>query len=344
MDKNYTIYDLAAELDVTPSMVSRAFNPKARIASEKREMILAAANRRGFEPNKFASRLSRGTVRIGVLMVYKAEHVRDALLRGINEAYEKLRDYKIECEIKCISSSEKKAEQCREELFAFAEFDGVIVEGFGHSECTELINEFAKVNPNIVMLQNVCEQAEYLFTAKHDESLAARIAAELLRARLYYLKKRNVLLVTGSVNSSIHANVLKSFTQACKENGLNLVAHVDMNDDSDKAVALTEKYLGRRSTVDGIYVSSGNSEELCEYVRGLKKDIALITTDVHSGIIPYIENGTVFASICQNFAEQGYLAFDNLVRYIVEKTAPEKVLFSETVPVFRANLHLYKNK
>ncbi len=344
MDKNYTIYDLAAELGVTPSMVSRAFNPKARIAPAKREMILAAANRRGFEPNKFASRLSRETVRIGVLMVYKAEHVRDALLRGINEAYEKLRDYKIECEIKCISSSEKKAEQCREELFAFAEFDGVIVEGFGHSECTELINEFAKVNPNIVMLQNVCRDAKNLFVSKHDEELAARIVAELLRGRLNHLKKRNVLLVTGSVNSSIHGGVLRTFKEACVENGLNLVAHVDMNDDSDKAVALTEKYLERRSTVDGIYISSGNSTQLCDYVGKMKKDIALITTDVHEGIAPYIENGTVFASICQNFAEQGYLAFDNLIRYIVEKTEPKKVFFSETVPVFRANLHLYKNK
>ena len=48
MDKNYTIYDLAAELGVTPSMVSRAFNPSARVAHEKREMILAAAKKRGF--------------------------------------------------------------------------------------------------------------------------------------------------------------------------------------------------------------------------------------------------------------------------------------------------------
>ena len=32
MGKKYTIYDLAAEIGVTPSMVSRAFSPKARIA------------------------------------------------------------------------------------------------------------------------------------------------------------------------------------------------------------------------------------------------------------------------------------------------------------------------
>lgn len=344
MDKNYTIYDLAAELGVTPSMVSRAFNPKARIASEKRDIILEAAKRRGFEPNKFASRLSRGTVKIGVLMVYKAEHVRDALLCGVNEAYEKLRDYKIECTVKCISADEKSAEQCREELFSFAEFDGVIIEGFGHSGCAPMINEFSRANPNIVMLQNVCEDARLLFASKHDEGLAAVLVAELLKGRLSHLKKKSVLLVTGSQKSSIHRSVLKTFRDACIENGLNLVAHVDMNDDGEQAVVLTEKYLGKRPSVDGIYISSGNSAQLCEYVSKMKKYIALVTTDVHAGIIPYIENGTVFASICQNFAQQGYLAFENLVRYIVEKAVPERVLFSETVPVFKANLHLYKNK
>ena len=344
MDKNYTIYDLATELGVTPSMVSRAFNPQAKIASEKREIILAAAKKHGFEPNKFASRLSRQSVRIGVLMVYKAEHVRDALLCGINEAYEKLRDYKIECVAKCISANEKKPEECRNELFSFVDFDGVIVEGFGSGECAELINEFAAINPNIVMLQNVCEDAKYLFVSKHDETLAARIVAELFRGRLAHLKKRNVLLVTGSQKSSVHSSVLKAFSAACKENGLNLVAHVDMNDDGKQAVALAEKYLGKRSAVDGIYVSSGNSVQLCEYVSKMKKGIALITTDVHGGIVPYVENGTVFATVCQNFSEQGYLAFEGLVRYIVENAQPDRVLFSETVPVFKANLHLYKNK
>ena len=345
MDKKYTIYDLAAELGVTPSMVSRAFNPKARIAPEKREMILSEAKKHSFEPNKMASRLSMPTVRIGVLMVYKAEHVRDSLMKGIASAYEKARDYKVECVIKTVSASEKSASECREELFAFADFDGVILEGFGNAECVTLINEFAEVNPNIVLLQNSCEGARYLFSAKHDEALAARLAAELLAGRLHHSRKKRVLLITGNMRSSVHINALNAFTAESKRLGLNVLAHIDMNDDDELAVSLSRKYLGKHGTgVEGIYISSGNSGRLCEYISGLKGDITLITTDTHDGIIPYIENGTVYASICQNFAEQGSLAFDGLVRYIIENNAPEKVLYSETVPVFRANLQLYKNK
>ena len=48
-----TIYTIAKELNMTPSMVSRAFNPEARISEEKRQIVLEAARKYNFSPNKF---------------------------------------------------------------------------------------------------------------------------------------------------------------------------------------------------------------------------------------------------------------------------------------------------
>ena len=78
---------------MTPSMVSRAFNPNAKIATDKRKAVLEKAAEYGFSPNKFASRLSMKTVKIGILTVYKAQHVKDGLLRGFRMAFVVLRDY-----------------------------------------------------------------------------------------------------------------------------------------------------------------------------------------------------------------------------------------------------------
>ena len=50
-----TIYTLAEELNMTPSMVSRAFNPDARISEDRRAIVLDTAKKYGFSPNKFAS-------------------------------------------------------------------------------------------------------------------------------------------------------------------------------------------------------------------------------------------------------------------------------------------------
>ena len=40
-----TIYTIAKELNMTPSMVSRAFNPNAKISEEKRSLVLKTAER-----------------------------------------------------------------------------------------------------------------------------------------------------------------------------------------------------------------------------------------------------------------------------------------------------------
>ena len=63
-----TIYTLAKELNMTASMVSRAFNPEAKINEEKRKLVLKTAEKYNFSPNKFASRLSMKTVRIAILI------------------------------------------------------------------------------------------------------------------------------------------------------------------------------------------------------------------------------------------------------------------------------------
>ena len=47
---NVTIYTLAEELNMTPSMISRAFSLNGKISEEKRKIILETANKYGFTP------------------------------------------------------------------------------------------------------------------------------------------------------------------------------------------------------------------------------------------------------------------------------------------------------
>ena len=89
-----TIYTLAKELNMTPSMISRAFSPNGKISEEKREIILETAKKYGFTPNKFASRLSMKNVRIGILINSRFDVNTDKMIVGIENAYEKLKDYK----------------------------------------------------------------------------------------------------------------------------------------------------------------------------------------------------------------------------------------------------------
>lgn len=343
-----TIYTLAEELSMTPSMVSRAFNPNAKIAEEKRMAVLEAAEKHGFIPNKFASRLSMRTIRIGILIVYKAEHVRDGLLRGFRDAFGRVRDYKLEYSVTQICASEKSAHECRDELFAMKDLDGVILSGFGSSLCHELICDFAKVNPNIVFVQNVCDDTPYLLASKHDEELAASIAAELLSQRLHYSKNKNIFVFTGDRTSSVHKRTFDTFLRKAKARGLHVIGDFDMKDRNDILSENIDTVLGGLlPDIGGIYITSGNSSALCEWLAGKDQDISLVCSDVNDSVSRHIENGTVFATLCQDFETQAKNAFEALAQILLcnsDTANNNRIIYTDVIPVFLANLHLYKNK
>lgn len=69
MAKKTTVYDIAKELNITVSTVSRALNNISTISEATRKSVLETAKRMNYRPNKIASSLTSGkTYTIGVLL------------------------------------------------------------------------------------------------------------------------------------------------------------------------------------------------------------------------------------------------------------------------------------
>ena len=174
-----TIYTLAEELNMTPSMVSRALSPNGKISEEKREIVLKAAKKHGFTPNRFASRLSMKTVRIGILINSAFQINTDKMLEGINSAYEKIKDYKVKYDIAITHPEKNTPDECAEILSNYISCDGIIISGMSSAEYTDIINSAYAKNPNIVQVQAINNQAGSLFSSKHNEETASCLAAEV---------------------------------------------------------------------------------------------------------------------------------------------------------------------
>jgi LacI family transcriptional regulator len=82
--KEITIQDIADAANVSKSTVSRVLNNTVAVNKEKREAVLEAAERLGFEPNVFARSLASGkSMTIGVLTQLMGSPFYDTISQGV---------------------------------------------------------------------------------------------------------------------------------------------------------------------------------------------------------------------------------------------------------------------
>ncbi len=339
---NVTIYTLAKELGMTPTMVSRAFNPDAKINEEKRKIVLELAKKYGYSPNRFASRLSRETVKIGILINSRFKVNTEKMLLGIDLAYQNLKDYKIGYDVKIMCPDDHKTEDYKRELKKFYGYNGVIVSGMSSPKYTEILKELYENNPNVVHVQAVNEDTPYLFSSKHDEKIASNISAEFLSRCLFKSERKNILLFTGERESYLHREAEKSFKNALTENGLNLLDSIDMKDDTEYfSRIIPDIFKKYKNQIDGIYITSGFSYPLSSYLEKNNIKIPYVAFDTYDEIKKYMEKGVISATISQNVQSQMASAFEILSKYLITGEIVPKTIYTDVQIVLKSNMHQF---
>ena len=347
MDKKVTIYTLAKELGVSASAVSRAFTPGSRLSSDKRELILKAAQEYGFSPNRVAARLSRKPIRIGVVIVNRIPEFYQSMCEGIQSSANELAAEKVTVDIRLIRPDDEVVESFLEiiEYFYKEKYDGIILHGLYNLKIITRIDELHQNGIPVVTLHNDLPASKRLFNSTTNAELTGAMAAELLRLFIHKPQK-NVIILTGNMSSSIHQQLFISFSTACLREGLNLLQHYDTMDVPAYAEAFIKEAFRIHPDIDGIYVSSANSIPVCEYLEAhdLSKKVKLVTSDVFMRLNTYIHKGVVSATIFQDPFSQGKNAFSNLYRYIADHETIPKVIFSTPKIIIHSNLNLYERE
>jgi len=320
MDKKVTIYSIAEELGYTPSMVSRALSEKGKVSEEKRKKVIELAQKYNFAPNKFASRMSKGEIKIGCILVSRTKRIDEEMIIGFKKAFNELRDYKIHYEVIAVSTfnNADAEDELKNALLKFIEFDGIIISGMGDKRFTEILKKF-KI-PKLVFLQTVNEEIPYLFASKHNECLAAECASDFL----FSARCKNVFLFTGNQDSSLHLNAKEVFLEKSK---FNVKGIFDMHDDEKILEENVEKLI--TDDIDGIYITSGNSIPLCKFLRKTKKNITLVCTDTFKELNQYFSDNIIDMTIDQNISGQAYFAFYALCMNILKGQQIEKNSYTE---------------
>lgn len=212
MKKKTTIYDIAKELNVTVSTVSRALSGFSAISDATRQAVFEAAKRLNYSPNKLASALKSGRTHIiGVIVPSVQAHFFASIIHSIEEG---LKDsgYRI---ILYQSNELVASEINGVKTLLEAQVDGIMASLSLETEDTEHFAEVIKQNKPLILFDRVHEQLK-VPTVTLDDVKAGYMATQHLIDKGY----KNIAYVTTVHQIRIFNDRLKGYKAALADNNL----------------------------------------------------------------------------------------------------------------------------
>ncbi|HLT72969.1 MAG TPA: LacI family DNA-binding transcriptional regulator, partial [Cyclobacteriaceae bacterium] len=135
-----TIHDIAKELNITASTVSRALNDHPRISEATKKAVLKVAKRLNYQPNHIAAALRNGRSNIiGIIVPTVDRSFFGSVIRGIEDVAKKA-NYNV---MICQSHDDYDSEVSTVEALLNARVDGIIV---SFAKNTENFDHFRKIH------------------------------------------------------------------------------------------------------------------------------------------------------------------------------------------------------
>ena len=247
MKKKITLKDIARELDVSISTVSKALKNSVEISRDTREKIQAFAKLYNYKPNNIAVSLkNRRTRNIGVIIPDIVHHFFTTVIRGI-EQYANQRGYNV---LVCVSGESFQKEVINMELLANGSIDGFIM---ALSAETQQKNDFKHLEEVVdqgiplVLFDRVTDEI-ICDKVINDDTMAAKKATE----KLIDQGRTKIALVTTEDYLSVSAKRKTGYMEALRRKGLpvndSLVLQLPYDRESP------EKFLEffRNNEVDGV--------------------------------------------------------------------------------------------
>ncbi len=274
--KEVTIYDLAKELNYSPSTISRALNNHKSIGKKTTKEIQKAASKMGYRPNSLAASLrSNKSKTIGIMIARINRPFVSSLISGIEEAARKA-DHNV-----IISQSNDKYEN--EVKNAKALYDsrigGLIVSLAMETTNTDHFKQFADSNIPIVFVDRVPQEFNSYRVIIDNYAAGYRATKHLIDQGC-----KRIAHFAGAQHVNVYNLRKKGYLDALRENGLevdeNLIIDLETLSFEEGRVA-TNKILDLKNPPDGIFSSNDTaavSAILCAKEKGVKipEELAII--------------------------------------------------------------------
>jgi LacI family transcriptional regulator len=316
-----TIKDIAKELGISPSTVSKALKGHPDISASTKKAVKELVAKWNYIPDPIALSLKSGLSKtIGVIVPEIVHYFFSTVIGGIEDlAYDS--GYHV---MFCQSSESYLREVKSVDTLLSSRVDGILV---SITKETSNFDHFRKIQDNgipLVFFDRVCDEIDSDKVIVDDETGAYEAVKHLID-----IGCRNIVHLSGPQNLLIGKNRKNGYLRALKEN--NFVAdekNIVKCDTSEEATLIVPELLKRTVIPDGIFaVNDLTAASAMKVVLTsgyiVPDDIAIV--GFTSGLISDITNPTL-----TSVEQHGYLIGREAVRLLIERLEKKHQLPSQT--------------
>lgn len=247
--KNINIRELASELKLSVSTVSKALRDSHEISSETKQRVQKAAARLNYIPNPYASSLrGRKSRNIGVVIPEVADSFFSLALNGI-ESVAKEKGYHV---LICLTHESFENEKTILKEFQGGRVDGVLLSVSRETSGSDHIRDLMSGGVPLVFFDRACEDIETAQVITDDHESAYTATEHLI------LRGCDRIAFLGiSKSLSISNNRLEGYLQALRDHKLkaNKKNIILCTNDAKQNYPMVMKLLAQKKRPNGIIAS-----------------------------------------------------------------------------------------
>ena len=207
-----TIYDIAKELNITPSTVSRALSDHPRISAKTKVRVKSTAERLGYRPNGIASALRSGKTKVlGVIVPTANRSFFSSVVRGIEKVANQ-KGYNVM--IAQSNDSEEQESACIDMLLK-ARVDGIILSMAKGTHHTQHFQKVQTGKTPLIFFDRISHQLD-ASAVLIDDFQGGRMATQHLIEQGY----RCIAHFTGPQHINIYQDRLRGYQQALEDHNI----------------------------------------------------------------------------------------------------------------------------
>jgi LacI family transcriptional regulator len=316
-----TIKDIARELGISPSTVSKALKGHRDISSSTKKSVRELAEKWNYKPDQIALSLKSGLSKtIGVIVPEIVHYFFSTVISGIEDlAYDS--GYHV---MFCQSSELYAREVKAVEALLSNRVDGILV---SVSKVTDNYDHFRKIQENgipLVFFDRICEDIDTDRVIVDDETGAYDAVNHLIS-----IGCKRIVHLSGPPNLSIGKSRAEGYRKALREHNITVdEGNIIRCDTREDAAIIVPRLLNRPEKPDGIFAvndvtAAAAMKIINDMGYSIPDDIAVV--GFTSGLISDITNPTL-----TSIEQHGYLIGKEAVRLLIDRIEKKHDLPSQT--------------